>query len=118
LGVKYSSDRAQVNLTLLKTDSTIQQISIFDGTLSFFVSNISASELEGVELDRHLLLAESLEFYANAVRIDFPYTDFKTGRRGFSKTPNAGGYCDRNTCPRPPLILVLTTRLIWHLDRF
>ncbi len=101
LGVKYSSDRAQANLTLFKTDYTNQQTSIFDGTLSFFVGNVSASELEGVELDGRFLLTEGLEFYASAAHIDFSYTDFKTGRCGFSETPNAAGYCDRTGYTAP-----------------
>jgi outer membrane receptor protein involved in Fe transport len=101
LGVKYSSDRAQANLTLFKTDYTNQQTSIFDGTLSFFVGNVSASELEGVELDGRFLLTEGLEFYASAAHIDFSYTDFKTGRCGFRETSNAGGYCDRTGYTAP-----------------
>lgn len=103
LGVKYSSDRAQANLTLFKTDYTNQQTSIFDGRLSFFVGNVSASELEGVELDGRFLLTEGLEFYASAAHIDFSYTDFKTGRCGFSETPNAAGYCDRTGYTAPYL---------------
>ena len=102
LGLKYASDRVQFNLTLFKTEYENQQTSIFDGVLSFFVGNVSASELEGVEVDGRFLISDGLEFYASAASIDFKYTDFKTGQCGFSETPVAG-YCDRTGYTAPYL---------------
>ena len=102
LGLKYASDRAEFNLTLFKTEYENQQTSVFDGVLSFFVGNVSASELEGVELDGRFLLAEGLELYASAASIDFKYTDYKTGTCGYSETP-VNGYCDRSGYTSPYL---------------
>lgn len=88
LGLKttFWDNRAQLNIAAFQIDYDSLQVSQFDGTLGFVVSNADA-EISGVEIDGRLALMEDLTLAYAFAYLDHEFTDYANGncyyRQGF-----------------------------------
>lgn len=98
IGAKFNYDRAALNLAVYYTEYTNLQTQIFDGSLSFLVTNASEATTQGVEADGRLLVTDYLQMYAAVAYNDFEYDSFENGTCAWPDT----GTCSL-TGERPPL---------------
>ncbi|NQY88179.1 MAG: TonB-dependent receptor [Colwellia sp.] len=80
LGMKntFWQGRARFNAALFFTDYEDLQVSQFDGTLGFVVSNASA-EIKGIEIDGSVMLTEDIILSYAGAYLDHEFTDYKNG---------------------------------------
>ncbi|UAA37719.1 TonB-dependent receptor [Paraneptunicella aestuarii] len=80
LGLKttFWDNRAQINIAAFQIDYDNLQVSQFDGTLGFVVSNADA-EISGVEIDGRVALMEDLTLAYALSYLDHEYTDYVNG---------------------------------------
>ncbi len=109
LGLKttFWDNRAQLNIAAFQIDYDQLQVSQFDGTLGFLVSNADA-EISGVEIDGRLALMEDLTLAYAFSYLDHEFTNYSNGncyyRQGFdtanpemqARFNSATGLCDYN----------------------
>jgi len=82
IGAKMSllDDRAEVNMAVFHTKYDNLQVSVFNGTTGFLVTNAAAATSQGVEIEGRILLTESLLLRGNAAYLDFEYDEYPNGQ--------------------------------------
>jgi len=70
----------ELNVAAFQTDYEDLQVSIFDGTLGFNVTNAGAATSKGIEIDGRWALNENLSFSGALAWLDFEFTDFEDGQ--------------------------------------
>ncbi len=95
--MRFADGRAELNAALYRTEYTDLQVSQFDGTLGFNVTNAGEATVQGVELDGRWAATESLTLSASMAFLDFVYDHFPNSQCAFAQAPNSPdfpGLCD------------------------
>ena len=80
LGAKMRlTDSIELNAAYYYSDIENLQISTFDGSVGFNVTNAGAAVSQGIELEMRAAIADGLLLTASIATLDFEFTDFKNG---------------------------------------
>ena len=95
--MRFAGGVAELNVALYRTEYTDLQVSQFDGTLGFNVTNAGEATVQGVELDGRWAATDFLTFGGAVAYLDFEYDSFPNSQCAFGQTPNSPGFpglCD------------------------
>jgi len=95
--MRFAGGRAELNAALYLTEYSDLQVSQFDGTLGFNVTNAGEATVQGIELDGRWAATNSLTLSASMAYLDFVYDSFPNSQCAFGQTPNSPefpGLCD------------------------
>ncbi|MEH6607658.1 MAG: TonB-dependent receptor [Pseudomonadales bacterium] len=95
--MRFAGGRAELNAALYYTEYTDLQVSQFDGTLGFNVTNAGEATAQGVELDGRWAATDSLTLSGGIAYLDFNYDSFPNSQCAFGQAPDSPGYpglCD------------------------
>lgn len=73
------TENIELNMSYFYTEIEDLQVSNFDGSVGFNVSNAGAATTQGVEIELRAALTEHLMFLASIGTLDFEFTDYKNG---------------------------------------
>jgi len=82
---------AELNTAVFLTKYDNMQVSIYDGSFGFNVTNAGASTSKGVEFDGRWRLTESFFLSGNLGYLDFEWDEFADGQCYFGQTPDSNG---------------------------
>ena len=88
---------AELNVALYMTEYSDLQVSQFDGTLGFNVTNAGEATVQGLEADGRWAVSENVTLTGSAAYLDFNYDKFPNSQCYFGQTANstvAPGLCD------------------------
>lgn len=88
---------AELNVALYMTEYSDLQVSQFDGTLGFNVTNAGEATVQGLEADGRWAVSENVTLTGSAAYLDFNYDKFPNSQCYFGQTANstvAVGLCD------------------------
>ena len=88
---------AELNVALYMTEYSDLQVSQFDGTLGFNVTNAGEATVQGLETDGRWAVSENVTLTGSAAYLDFNYDKFPNSQCYFGQTANstvAAGLCD------------------------
>ncbi len=97
----YADGRGETGITFYYTDYDNLQVSQFDGTLGFNVTNVPNTVVQGFELDGRYLISDGVTWTYALGYLDHEFKDFGASGSGggncyFGETPVlADGTCDR-----------------------
>ena len=97
----YADGRGETGISFFYTDYDDLQVSQFDGTLGFNVTNVPNTVVQGFELDGRYLLSDSVTWTYAVGFLDHEFKNFGANGSGggncyFGETPVlADGTCDR-----------------------
>ena len=99
LGSKMSlaDGAAELSLAFYMTEYTDLQVSQFDGTLGFNVTNAGEATVQGLEVDGRWAVSEQISLTGSAAYLDFNYDKFPNSQCYFGQVPNSPdfpGLCD------------------------
>lgn len=99
LGSKMSlaDGAAELSLAFYSTEYTDLQVSQFDGTLGFNVTNAGEASVQGLEIDGRWAVSDQVVLTASAAYLDFNYDKFPNSQCYFgqaSNSPDFPGLCD------------------------
>ena len=99
LGSKMSlaDGAAELSLAFYLTEYTDLQVSQFDGTLGFNVTNAGEATVQGLEVDGRWAVSDQLTLTGSAAYLDFNYDKFPNSQCYFGQVPNSPdfpGLCD------------------------
>lgn len=99
LGSKMSlaDGAAELSLAFYSTEYTDLQVSQFDGTLGFNVTNAGEASVQGLEVDGRWAVSDQVVLTASAAYLDFNYDKFPNSQCYFgqaSNSPDFPGLCD------------------------
>lgn len=99
LGSKMSlaQGAAELSLAFYLTEYSDLQVSQFDGTLGFNVTNAGEATVQGLEADGRWAVSDQLTLTGSAAYLDFNYDKFPNSQCYFGQTPNSPdfpGLCD------------------------
>jgi outer membrane receptor protein involved in Fe transport len=99
LGSKMSlaDGAAELSMAFYMTEYTDLQVSQFDGTLGFNVTNAGEATVQGFEVDGRWAATDQLTLTGSAAYLDFKYDKFPNSQCYFGQVPNAPdfpGLCD------------------------
>ena len=98
----YADGRGETGISFFYTDYDDLQVSQFDGTLGFNVTNVPNTKVQGFELDGRFLLSDSVTWTYAIGYLDHEFKNFGASGSGggncyFGETPVlADGTCDRS----------------------
>lgn len=85
---RFAQNRGSFGVTGYRATYSNLQVSQFDGTVGFNVTNAGRSRAQGVEADARFAVARGITLGASASYLDFKYLDFRRGQCAFGQTPN------------------------------
>ena len=88
---------AELNVALFMTEYSDLQISQFDGTLGFNVTNAGEATVQGLEADGRWAVSENVTLTGSAAYLDFNYDKFPNSQCYFGQTSDSAdfaGLCD------------------------
>lgn len=88
---------AELNVALYMTEYTDLQVSQFDGTLGFNVTNAGEATVQGLEADGRWAVSENITLTGSAAYLDFNYDKFPNSQCYFGQASNSAdfaGLCD------------------------
>ncbi len=99
LGSKISlaDGAAELSLAFYLTEYSDLQVSQFDGTLGFNVTNAGEATVQGLEADGRWAVSDSITLTGSAAYLDFNYDKFPNSQCYFGQVPNSPdfpGLCD------------------------
>lgn len=99
LGSKMSlaDGAAELSLAFYLTEFTDLQVSQFDGTLGFNVTNAGEATVQGLEADGRWAVSDQVTLTGSAAYLDFNYDKFPNSQCYFGQVPNSPGFpglCD------------------------
>ena len=99
LGSKMSlaDGAAELSLAFYSTEYTDLQVSQFDGTLGFNVTNAGEASVQGLEVDGRWAVSDQVTLTGSAAYLDFNYDKFPNSQCYFgqaSNSPDFPGLCD------------------------
>ena len=97
LGGKMSlaDGAAELNLAWYMTDYTDLQVSQFDGTLGFNVTNAGEAKVQGLEADGRWAVSENITLTGSVAYLDFNYEKFPNSQCYFQQAdPDGDSLCD------------------------
>ncbi len=95
--MRFAGGMAELNAALYYTEYTDLQVSQFDGTLGFNVTNAGEATVQGFELDGRWAATDSLTLSGAVAYLDFNYDSFPNSQCAFGQTPDSPAYpglCD------------------------
>lgn len=95
--MRFADGMAELNIALYRTEYTDLQVSQFDGTLGFNVTNAGEATVQGIELDGRWAATDSLTLSGAVAYLDFEYDSFPNSQCHFGQAPNSPafpGLCD------------------------
>jgi outer membrane receptor protein involved in Fe transport len=95
--MRFAGGMAELNAALYRTEYTDLQVSQFDGTLGFNVTNAGEATVQGIELDGRWAATDSLTLSGAVAYLDFEYNSFPNSQCAFGQAPNSPafpGLCD------------------------
>ncbi|MEH6519234.1 MAG: TonB-dependent receptor [Halioglobus sp.] len=95
--MRFAGGMAELNAALYYTEYTDLQVSQFDGTLGFNVTNAGEATVQGVELDGRWAATDSLTLSGAVAYLDFNYDAFPNSQCAFGQAPDSPefpGLCD------------------------
>ena len=95
--MRFAGGMAELNAALYYTEYTDLQVSQFDGTLGFNVTNAGEATVQGVELDGRWAATEALTLSGAVAYLDFNYDEFPNSQCAFGQAPDSPdfpGLCD------------------------
>ena len=99
LGLKMTlaDGAAELNVALFMTEYSDLQISQFDGTLGFNVTNAGEATVKGLEADGRWAVSENITLTGSAAYLDFNYDKFPNSQCYFGQASDSAdfaGLCD------------------------
>ena len=99
LGSKMSlaDGAAELNIALYMTEYSDLQVSQFDGTLGFNVTNAGEATVQGLEADGRWAISDNITLTGSAAYLDFNYDKFPNSQCYFGQTSDSAdfaGLCD------------------------
>ena len=99
LGSKMSlaDGAAELSLAFYITEYSDLQVSQFDGTLGFNVTNAGEATVQGLEADGRWAVSDQVTLTGSAAYLDFNYDKFPNSQCYFGQVPNSPGFpglCD------------------------
>ena len=88
---------AELNVALYMTEYSDLQVSQFDGTLGFNVTNAGEATVQGLEADGRWAVSDNVTLTDSAAYLDFNYDRFPNSQCYFGQMPNSDdfdGLCD------------------------
>lgn len=88
---------AELNVALFMTEYSDLQVSQFDGTLGFNVTNAGEATVKGLEADGRWAVSENITLTGSAAYLDFNYDKFPNSQCYFGQAANSAdfpGLCD------------------------
>ena len=88
---------AELNVALYMTEYSDLQVSQFDGTLGFNVTNAGEATVQGLEADGRWAVSDNVTLTGSAAYLDFNYDRFPNSQCYFGQMPNSDdfdGLCD------------------------
>ena len=88
---------AELNIALYMTEYSDLQVSQFDGTLGFNVTNAGEATVQGLEADGRWAVTDNVTLTGSAAYLDFNYDKFPNSQCYFGQTPDSAdfaGLCD------------------------
>jgi len=88
---------AELNVALYFTEYSDLQVSQFDGTLGFNVTNAGEATVQGLEADGRWAVSDNVTLTGSAAYLDFNYDKFPNSQCYFGQTSNSAdfaGLCD------------------------
>jgi iron complex outermembrane recepter protein len=80
LGIKTRiTENIELNAAYFYSEISDMQVSTFDGSVSFNVSNAGKARTQGLELELRAALSENLLFTASFATLDFKFLDYPNG---------------------------------------
>jgi outer membrane receptor protein involved in Fe transport len=95
--MRFADGLAELNVALFVTEYTDLQVSQFDGTLGFNVTNAGEATIQGLELDGRWAATDSLTLSGSLAYLDFEYDSFPNSQCYFGQaqnSPDFPGLCD------------------------
>jgi|TARA_B110000967_G_scaffold204347_1_gene246669 outer membrane receptor protein involved in Fe transport len=88
---------AELNIALYMTEYSDLQVSQFDGTLGFNVTNAGEATVQGLEADGRWAVSDNVTLTGSAAYLDFNYDKFPNSQCYFGQVSDSGdfaGLCD------------------------
>ena len=88
---------AELNIALFMTEYSDLQVSQFDGTLGFNVTNAGEATVQGLEADGRWAVSDNVTLTGSAAYLDFNYDKFPNSQCYFGQAPDSAdfaGLCD------------------------
>jgi outer membrane receptor protein involved in Fe transport len=88
---------AELNIAMYFTEYSDLQVSQFDGTLGFNVTNAGEATVQGLEADGRWAVSDNVTLTGSAAYLDFNYDKFPNSQCYFGQTPDSAdfaGLCD------------------------
>ncbi len=95
--MRLADGAAELSLAFYLTEYTDLQVSQFDGTLGFNVTNAGEATVQGLEVDGRWAVSEKVTLTGSAAYLDFNYDRFPNSQCYFGQVPNSPdfpGLCD------------------------
>lgn len=95
--MQFADGAAELNVALYLTEYSDLQVSQFDGTLGFNVTNAGEATVQGFELDGRWAVSDAVIITASAAYLDFNYDKFPNSQCYFGQESNSvdfPGLCD------------------------
>ncbi|MEH6589044.1 MAG: TonB-dependent receptor [Halioglobus sp.] len=95
--MRFAGGIAELNAALYYTEYTDLQVSQFDGTLGFNVTNAGEATVQGIELDGRWAVTDGLTLSGAMAYLDFNYDAFPNSQCAFGQAPDSPGFpglCD------------------------
>ena len=95
--MRLADGAAELSLAFYMTEYSDLQVSQFDGTLGFNVTNAGEATVQGLEADGRWAVSEQVTLTGSAAYLDFNYDKFPNSQCYFGQVPNSPdfpGLCD------------------------